>query len=119
MCSRVIGQEEKRRINLGCSSSSNGEAGLLDSDSESHFFGLHPASPGLGHYLHKPIIMMVMGSLVSIVGVILYLVQSPGMTESARSVASACLSIGLMFVVVGLVWVPILKEKHQRRLCIQ
>ncbi|CAK6961694.1 hypothetical protein L3Q82_001125 [Scomber scombrus] len=66
-------------------------------------------------YLHKPIIAMVMGSLMSAAGAILFLLQSSGVTEAPRSVSSACLSIGLMFVVVGLVWVPILKEKQRRK----
>lgn len=66
-------------------------------------------------YLHKPIIVMVMGSLMSAAGGLLFLLQSLGVTEASRSVASACLSIGLMFVVMGLVWIPILKEKHRRK----
>lgn len=66
-------------------------------------------------YLHKPIIAMVMGSLMSAAGALLFLLQSSGVTQATRSVASACLSIGLMFVVVGLVWVPILKEKQRRK----
>lgn len=66
-------------------------------------------------YLHKPIIVMVMGSLMSAVGLILLLLQSLGVTEASHSVASACLSIGLMFVVTGLVWIPVLKEKQRRK----
>lgn len=66
-------------------------------------------------YLHKPIIVMVMGSLMAAVGGLLFLLQSSGVTEASRSVASACLSIGLMFVVMGLVWIPILKEKQRRK----
>lgn len=66
-------------------------------------------------YLHKPIILMVMGSLMSAAGGLLFLLQSLGVAEATRSVASACLSIGLVFVVMGLVWSPILKEKHRRK----
>lgn len=66
-------------------------------------------------YLHKPIIVMVMGSLMSAAGGLLFLLQSLGVAEKTRSVASACLSIGLVFVVMGLVWSPILKEKHRRK----
>lgn len=66
-------------------------------------------------YLHKPIIVMVMGSLMCAVGALLLLLQSLGVTEASGSVASACLSIGLMFVVMGLVWIPILKEKQRRK----
>lgn len=66
-------------------------------------------------YLHKPIISIVMGSLMSAAGTVLFLLQSSGVTHPSRSVASACLSIGLMFVVVGLVWIPILNEKQRRK----
>lgn len=66
-------------------------------------------------YLHKPIILIVMGSLMSAAGGLLFLLQSLGVAEATRSVASACLSIGLVFVVMGLVWSPILKEKHRRK----
>uniref|UniRef100_A0A8D3A5S9 Phosphoinositide-interacting protein n=1 Tax=Scophthalmus maximus TaxID=52904 RepID=A0A8D3A5S9_SCOMX len=68
-------------------------------------------------YLHKPIIVMVMGSLMCAAGGVLFLLQSSGVTEAYRSVASACGSIGLMFVVMGLVWIPILKEKRRRKRC--
>lgn len=71
-------------------------------------------APGWAH-LHKPIIVMVMGSLMCAAGGLLFLLQSLGVIESSSSVASACLSIGLMFVVMGLVWIPILKEKQRRK----
>uniref|UniRef100_A0A3Q0R8B2 Phosphoinositide interacting regulator of transient receptor potential channels n=1 Tax=Amphilophus citrinellus TaxID=61819 RepID=A0A3Q0R8B2_AMPCI len=72
------------------------------------------AGPGCT-YLHKPIIVMVMGSLMSAAGALLFLLQYSGVIEAPRSVASTCLSLGLMFVVMGLVWVPILKEKQRRK----
>ncbi|XP_032357453.1 phosphoinositide-interacting protein-like [Etheostoma spectabile] len=75
---------------------------------------LCPDPAGWAH-LHKPIIVMVMGSLMSAAGGLLLLLQSVGVTEAYHSVASACLSIGLMFVVMGLVWIPILKEKQRRK----
>lgn len=71
-------------------------------------------SPGRA-YLHKPIIVIVMGSLMSVAGTVLLLLQYSGVTGASHSVASACLSLGLMFVAMGLVWVPILKEKERRK----
>ncbi|XP_043959107.1 phosphoinositide-interacting protein-like [Gambusia affinis] len=65
-------------------------------------------------FLHKPIISLVMGSLMSAAGALLLLLRSAGVSAS-RPVASACLSVGLMFVAVGLVWIPVLKEKRRRR----
>lgn len=95
-----------------------GEASLPD-DSGSQSLCPDPdtgaaVAPGWA-YLLKPITVMVMGSLMSAVGGLLFLLQSRGLTEGSRSVASACLSIGLMFVVMGLVWIPILKEKQRRK----
>lgn len=77
----------------------------------------HPGAPEPPRwsYFHKPIIAMVMGALMSAVGAVLLLLQSSGATKVSHSVTSACLSIGLMFVVVGLVWIPILKEKLRRK----
>lgn len=66
-------------------------------------------------HLNKPITVLVMGSLMSAAGGLLFLLRSLGLTEASRSVASACLSIGPMFVVMGLVWIPILKEKQRRK----
>ncbi|XP_017166168.1 phosphoinositide-interacting protein-like [Poecilia reticulata] len=66
-------------------------------------------------FLHKPIISMVMGSLMSAAGALLLLLRSAGVSGASRSVASACLSVGLTFVAVGLVWIPVLKEKRRRR----
>ncbi|MEQ2175800.1 hypothetical protein GOODEAATRI_021404 [Goodea atripinnis] len=72
------------------------------------------ASPGWA-FLHKAITAMVMGFLMSAAGALLFLLHSVGVIDVSCSVASACLSIGLMFVVVGLVWIPILKQKHRRK----
>ncbi|KAK9530673.1 hypothetical protein VZT92_012161 [Zoarces viviparus] len=89
-----------------------GEASLPD---DSGSLSLCPdPRPGWAH-LHKPIIVMVMGSLMSAVGGLLFLLQSLGVTEASRPVASACLSLGLMFVVMGLVWIPVLNQKQRRK----
>lgn len=67
-------------------------------------------------FFHKSIIVIVMGSLMSVVGGLLFLLRSLAVAEVPHSVASACVSIGLMFVAMGLVWIPILKEKRRRKL---
>ncbi|XP_035987931.1 phosphoinositide-interacting protein-like [Fundulus heteroclitus] len=72
------------------------------------------ASPGWA-FLHKPIITLVMGSLMSAAGVLLFWLRRAGVTDVSCSAASACLSTGLMFVAVGLVWIPVLKEKRRRQ----
>lgn len=58
---------------------------------------------------------MVTGSLICAAGELIFLLRSPAVTAATRSVASTCLCIGLMFVVMGLVWIPILKEKQRRK----
>uniref|UniRef100_A0A8C7F5T5 Phosphoinositide-interacting protein n=1 Tax=Oncorhynchus kisutch TaxID=8019 RepID=A0A8C7F5T5_ONCKI len=65
-------------------------------------------------YIHKPIIIMVMGALMLGAGVVLILLHSSGVTDTPHATAPVCLSIGMMFVVVGLVWIPILKDKQRR-----
>lgn len=87
----------------------DGETCVLHSELESR------DSPGCA-FFHKSIIAMVMGSLMSAVGGLLFLLRSLEAVDVPRSVASACVSIGLMFVVLGLVWIPILKEKQRRKL---
>lgn len=77
--------------------------------------GYNTPEPVRWAYFHKPIIAMVMGALMSAVGAVLYLLHSSGVTEAPHGIAPACLSIGLMFMLVGLVWIPILKEKLRRR----
>lgn len=67
-------------------------------------------------FLHKAMIVMVMGSLMAAMGGLLLLLRSLEAADVPRSVATACVSIGLMFVILGLVWIPILKEKQRRRL---
>ncbi|XP_035853627.1 phosphoinositide-interacting protein-like [Sander lucioperca] len=89
-----------------------------DTGSQSLCPGPDTGPAGWAH-LHKPIIVMVMGSLMSAAGGLLFLLQSLGVTEACHSVASACLSVGLMFVVMGLVWIPVLKEKQRRKRCYQ
>uniref|UniRef100_A0A674CRM2 Phosphoinositide interacting regulator of transient receptor potential channels n=1 Tax=Salmo trutta TaxID=8032 RepID=A0A674CRM2_SALTR len=65
-------------------------------------------------YIHKPIIVMVMGALMLGAGAVLILLHSSGVTDTPHATAPVCLSIGMMFVVVGLVWIPILKDKQRR-----
>lgn len=52
-------------------------------------------------YLNKPVTVMVMGSLMSAAGGLLFLLRSLGLTGASRSVASACLSLGLGFCCDG------------------
>lgn len=87
----------------------DGETSVLHPEPDSRAAG----TPGCA-FLHKSIIVMVMGSLMSAVGGLLFLLRSLEAADVSRSVASACVSIGLMFVVLGLVWIPILKEKRRR-----
>ncbi|XP_024140132.1 phosphoinositide-interacting protein [Oryzias melastigma] len=82
---------------------------------------LCPDPPSAGDprwaYLRKPITAVVMGSLMGAAGALLLLLHSS--EDAPRSVGSACLSVGLMFVAVGLVWIPVLREKRRRKRCLQ
>ena len=64
---------------------------------------------------HKPIITMVMGALMSAAGAALVLLRALGVSEAPHAMVPACLSVGPVFVVLGLVWIPILRQKQRRR----
>lgn len=88
-------------------SAPDGEAGLF----------LDPQQRPLGWaYLHKAITVMAIGCLTSATGGLLYLLRWVGVMEVSTSVASACVSMGLMLVLMGLVWIPVLREKQRRKL---
>uniref|UniRef100_A0A3P9IXV7 Phosphoinositide interacting regulator of transient receptor potential channels n=1 Tax=Oryzias latipes TaxID=8090 RepID=A0A3P9IXV7_ORYLA len=76
-----------------------------------------PAGDPCWTYLHKPITAVVMGSVMGAAGALLLLLHRS--VDAPRSVGSACLSVGLMFVAVGLVWIPVLREKQRRKRFIQ
>ncbi|CAL8302354.1 unnamed protein product [Lota lota] len=73
------------------------------------------SEPSSWAYFHKPIIAMVMGVLMSAVGAVLLLLRALGVSEAPHAMVPACLSAGLVFVVLGLVWIPILRQKQRRR----
>ncbi|KAJ7984732.1 hypothetical protein DPEC_G00357810 [Dallia pectoralis] len=75
---------------------------------------LNTAEPPRWAYFHKPIIVMVMGALMLGTGAVLFLLHSSGVMDAPHSTAPVCLSVGMMFIVVGLVWIPILKDKQRR-----
>jgi hypothetical protein len=58
---------------------------------------------------------MVMGALMSAAGAALLLLRALGVSEAPHAMVPACLSAGPVFVVLGLVWIPILRQKQRRR----
>lgn len=94
----------------GAGSAPAGDAGL--------FLEPQQRPPGWA-YLHKAITAMVVGCLASASGGLLFLLRWVGVMEASSSVASACVSMGLMLVLVGLVWIPVLREKQRRKLYTQ
>ncbi|KAK5905645.1 hypothetical protein CgunFtcFv8_001584 [Champsocephalus gunnari] len=74
-----------------------------------------PGASGWAH-LHRAVIVLVMGFLMCAVGGLLFLLLALGVTEGPpRPVASACLSLGLLLGLMGLLWIPVLKEKQRRK----
>lgn len=90
----------------GGGSAPEGDARLLQTP--------HQRPPGWA-YLHKAITVMVIGCLASAAGGLLFLLRWAGAMEASASVASSCVSVGLMLVLTGLVWIPVLKEKQRRK----
>lgn len=65
----------------------------------------------------KPIIVMSIGGAFFLLGVILttmYFVWKKD-AKISKQIGPAALSIGLMILVIGLVWVPIIRKKRKRR----
>ncbi|KAJ3608148.1 hypothetical protein NHX12_025198 [Muraenolepis orangiensis] len=93
------------------------DASLLDESAES--WSCLPSGdasePSRWAYFHKPIIAMVMGVLMWAAGGVVLLLHGAGVREAPRAVVPACLSAGGVFVVLGLVWIPILRQKLTRR----
>ncbi|XP_038606657.1 phosphoinositide-interacting protein [Tachyglossus aculeatus] len=68
----------------------------------------------------KPIAVVSVGSAVLLLGIVLtalaYALQLPAEQEKGfRLSGPAFLSVGLMLLVCGLVWVPIVKKKQKQR----
>ncbi|XP_006012617.1 phosphoinositide-interacting protein [Latimeria chalumnae] len=65
---------------------------------------------------YKPIVVLSVGGAIFIFGVVLTGLYFAQINKKAANILGpASLSIGLMFLVVGLVWVPIIKEKRQQK----
>ncbi|KAK6476125.1 phosphoinositide-interacting protein-like [Huso huso] len=68
-------------------------------------------------YYHKPIIVMVIGGLLFAAGTVIAFLYFSRVGRVPYALGPVCLSIGLMFLVTGLVWVPVIKQKvRQKRL---
>uniref|UniRef100_A0A8C2VVS3 Phosphoinositide interacting regulator of transient receptor potential channels n=2 Tax=Chinchilla lanigera TaxID=34839 RepID=A0A8C2VVS3_CHILA len=68
----------------------------------------------------KPIVIMSVGTAILLFGVVItclaYLLQMSKKTiDALKMTGPAFLSLGLMTLVCGLVWVPIIKKKHKQR----
>lgn len=74
-----------------------------------------PAEPPLWTYYNKPIILAVIGGLALCTGIVFYLLTEFGVSDVPHSVGPVCLSVGVMFIVVALVLLPIIKDKLRRR----
>ena len=71
---------------------------------------------------HKPIIIMSVGAAILLFGVaitcVAYILEEKHkVVQVLRMIGPAFLSLGLMMLVCGLVWVPIIKKKQKQRHC--
>uniref|UniRef100_A0A8C6RWE0 Phosphoinositide-interacting regulator of transient receptor potential channels n=2 Tax=Nannospalax galili TaxID=1026970 RepID=A0A8C6RWE0_NANGA len=69
---------------------------------------------------HKPIIIMSVGAAILLFGVaitcVAYILDvEPKVLPALKMTGPAFLSLGLMMLVCGLVWVPIIKKKQKQR----
>uniref|UniRef100_A0A8C4SXT3 Phosphoinositide-interacting protein n=1 Tax=Erpetoichthys calabaricus TaxID=27687 RepID=A0A8C4SXT3_ERPCA len=75
--------------------------------------------PSRWAYYHKPIIIMVIGGLLFGTGTVLAFLYFSKVGNVPYALGPICLSIGLMFLVTGLVWVPVIKQKIRHKGLIQ
>ncbi|XP_042198485.1 phosphoinositide-interacting protein-like [Callorhinchus milii] len=109
-------------IDLGVRSCSESND-LLTSQTVSSFYGSSRSESlwalerrSAWEIYHKPIIVMSIGGAFFLVGCVLTGLYFADITKKTCNVLGpAALSIGLMFLVYGLVWVPIIKEKRQQK----
>uniref|UniRef100_A0A8B9KNP7 Phosphoinositide interacting regulator of transient receptor potential channels n=1 Tax=Astyanax mexicanus TaxID=7994 RepID=A0A8B9KNP7_ASTMX len=73
-----------------------------------------PVERPLWSHYHKPIFVLVIGGLVLCTGVALSLVSSEK-NSVPQVLGPVFLSIGLMFILVAVVWFPIIKDKLKRK----
>ncbi|NWR77614.1 PIRT protein, partial [Centropus unirufus] len=66
---------------------------------------------------HKPIIVVCVGAAVFLLGIVI--TSLPCILEENKYVYKMCgpalLSLGLMLLVCGLVWIPIIRKKQKQR----
>ncbi|KAJ8246034.1 hypothetical protein GJAV_G00262940 [Gymnothorax javanicus] len=75
----------------------------------------HVVDPPPWTHYHKPIIVLVLGGLMLGTGSVLSLLQYNQVVSLSYTMGTVCMSIGLMFLVTGLVWVPVIKQKLHRK----
>ncbi|MEE6497573.1 hypothetical protein FKM82_002773 [Ascaphus truei] len=61
-------------------------------------------------YYHKPITLIIFGGIVFLTGILYTIFYFTKYVEVPYALGPVFLSIGLMFLVTGLVWVPIVTE---------
>lgn len=82
------------------------------------FYCVHepvPAEPPLWTYYNKPIILSVIGGLVLCGGIVLCLLVEFGVADVPSGMGPVGLAVGIMFIAVALVLLPIIREKLRRR----
>ncbi|NWH59920.1 PIRT protein, partial [Geococcyx californianus] len=66
---------------------------------------------------HKPIIVMSVGAVIFLLGIVI--TSLPCILVNNKNVYKMCgpalLSLGLMLLVCGLVWIPIIRKKQKQR----
>ncbi|XP_043946476.1 phosphoinositide-interacting protein [Protopterus annectens] len=70
-------------------------------------------------YYNKPATLVVIGGLVFLCGIILTIFHFTKFADVPYALGPVCLSIGLMFLVTGLVWLPIIKQKVRHKVLLK
>ena len=66
-------------------------------------------------YYQKAIALMVIGGLIFSTGIVFAVLHFAGYITEIRIVGPICLAIGLLMIICGIVWLPIIKTKLKRQ----
>ncbi|KAG8558279.1 hypothetical protein GDO81_016935, partial [Engystomops pustulosus] len=66
-------------------------------------------------YYHKPITLLVFGGIVFLIGILYTTFYFTKYVDVPYALGPVFLSIGLIFLVTGLVWLPIIAESVRRK----
>ncbi|KAI1896037.1 hypothetical protein AGOR_G00090670 [Albula goreensis] len=64
---------------------------------------------------HKPVIVMVIGGLLLAAACVISLLRYTQLPGMSNTMGTVCLSVGFVFLVTGLLWVPVIQKRQKEK----